>query len=238
MNIMMNRRDALKTMALGTAALAVPRWSPAAELTREALASRYPFVLPDLPYAYDALAAYIDPETMNLHHMRHHAAYVNNLNAAIERYPDLHGTTLQDLLANLDALPESIRTTVRNNGGGHANHVLFWEILGTEEGTPEGRLAELIEARFGTPADCLAEWRKASLSVFGSGWSWLSFDGEVLRIETTPNQDTPLMAGRTPLAGVDVWEHAYYLRYQQRRADYVDGVLRHLNWTKIAETLT
>jgi Fe-Mn family superoxide dismutase len=232
-----NRRDAVKMMALGTAALFTPSWTRANGIGTDVLDQIYPFQLPELPYAYDALAACIDPETMNIHHTKHHAAYVNNLNKALEAHADLQGKSLRDLLAGLDNLPESIRTVVRNNGGGHANHDLFWKILSPAGGvTPEGKLAGLIDASFGSLNECKEQLRKASMSVFGSGWAWLVLDGETLSVSSTPNQDTPVMTGQTPVVGIDVWEHAYYLRYQNRRADYVASVLDHIDW-KIAGDL-
>ena len=231
----MNRRNAIKSIGLASAAVAAAPWTVFSDGTKEPMGAQpYPFSLPDLPYSYDALSAFIDPETMNIHHTRHHAAYVNNLNRALESAPDFQSWQLNELLQNLDALPESIRTTVRNNGGGHANHMLFWDILHAEESSPtDDPLADQIARDFESTDAMLAELRRASLSVFGSGWSWLSWDGNRLMIESTPNQDTPVMHGRTPLVGIDVWEHAYYLRYQNRRADYVDGVLRHINWTTV-----
>lgn len=229
-----SRRHAIKLMTLGSAAIAAPAWvkgetTPSADV----LSSVYPFALPDLPYAHDALAAFIDPETMNLHHGKHHAAYVNNLNKALEAHPELHAKTLLELLASLQELPETIRATVRNNGGGHANHDLFWKILSPTPGiAPEGKFAALIDKSFSSLAACTEALQKAAMSVFGSGWAWLSLDQGKLIVETTPNQDTPVMTGKTPVVGIDVWEHAYYLRYQNRRVDYVAALLKHLDWQK------
>ncbi len=229
----MNRRDAIKMMAVGSAAaMAAPAFSLASE--GDVLTATYPFRLYDLPYAYDALEAAIDADTMRIHHTRHHAAYVNNLNKALEAFPELHNQPLSVLLGDLDALPPAIRTTVRNNGGGHANHDLFWNILTPGGRGPADTLAEQIDATFGSMAACREQLLKAALSVFGSGWAWVVRDGAALAVMTTPNQDTPLMTGRVPLIGIDVWEHAYYLRYQNRRADYVNAVLDHLDWQAAA----
>lgn len=227
----MNRREAIKMMAVGSAALWVPKGSYGSSADR--LGATYPYVLPELPYAYDALEAGIDAETMRIHHTKHHAAYVNNLNKALEPYTELHTTPLADLLRNLDALPESIRTTVRNNGGGHANHDLFWKILTPGGSQPEGALVGQIEAAFGSLTACREQMQKAALSVFGSGWAWVVRDGETLVVTSSPNQDSPLMTGQIPLVGIDVWEHAYYLRYQNRRAEYVNAVLDHIDWRAV-----
>lgn len=225
-----NRRDALKTIALGTAAVMTGQLTAQAQTGAGGIEA-YPFKLPDLPYAYDALAGFIDPETMTIHHTKHHAAYVNNLNKALESHPDLQSKSLNELIADLNAVPESIRTTVRNNGGGHANHNLFWQILSAEKDVaPEGPLADMMVRDFGSLDACREELRKASMSVFGSGWAWLSVQDGKLLVETTPNQDSPIMSGKKPVIGIDVWEHAYYLRYQNRRADYVVALLSHINW--------
>ena len=239
MSTNMNRRDAIKTISIGSAAiLAAPLFSRADEASAAIPALAYPYVLPPLPYLYDALESFIDAETMTIHHTRHHAAYIKNLNAALDGQPEWQAKPLQDLLTSLDALPDSIRATVRNNGGGHANHDLFWRILTPQAGgKPEGRLGELINASFGSLESCLEQLKKASMSVFGSGWSWISYADGALSIESTPNQDTPIMHGRIPVVGIDVWEHAYYLRYQNKRADYVDSVLSHINWAQAARAL-
>lgn len=231
----LNRRDAIKALSIGTAALMTPRWVVGDTTDR---GSVYPYALPGLPYAYDALADFIDPDTMTIHHTRHHQGYVNNLNAALEAHPELQAMPLDQLLASLDQIPEAIRTAVRNNGGGHANHNLFWQILTPETGvTPTGDLATMIDSSFGSLEACLSELRKASLTVFGSGWAWLSRDGDRLLVEKTANQDSPLMEGRAPVVGIDVWEHAYYLRYQNRRADYVDALLQHIDWPTAARLI-
>jgi len=196
-----------------------------------------PFTLPPLPYAYDALEPHIDGRTMQIHHDKHHAAYVNNLNAALESHPQLVAKSLDDLLGNLSAVPEGIRTAVRNNGGGHANHSLFWEIMmpgGAK--APDGPLADAITRAFGGFDDMKAAFGKAALTRFGSGWAWLCVDASGrLTVESTPNQDTPLMEGRTPVLGCDVWEHAYYLNYQNRRPDYVAAWWNVVNWTEVAK---
>jgi Fe-Mn family superoxide dismutase len=196
-----------------------------------------PFSLPPLPYAYDALEPHIDAKTMQIHHTGHHAAYVRNLNAAVAGRPGLAGKTAEQLLANLEALPAEVRTAIRNNGGGHANHSLFWQIMsGKGGGQPRGELARAIEAAFGSFSRFQEEFTRTALGVFGSGWAWLTLDGSrQLRIEPTPNQDTPISAGRTPILGIDVWEHAYYLRYQNRRADYVKAFYNVIDWDRVAE---
>lgn len=195
------------------------------------------YELPPLPYAYDALEAAIDEQTMRIHHDKHHAAYVNNLNAALEKYPEHQGKDLTDLLRNLDALPEDIRTAVRNNGGGHANHTLFWNILGPNGGgAPTGKLGDEIASTFGSFDAFKEQFAKAATTRFGSGWAWLCREpGGKLHITSTPNQDTPAMEGHTPLLGLDVWEHAYYLRYQNRRPDYISTWWSVVDWNKVAE---
>src|SRR5581483_8250894 len=181
------------------------------------------FTLPPLPYAYNALEPHIDEQTMRIHHDKHHGAYVNNLNAALEGHPDLQKKSIEDLLGNLNAVPEAIRTQVRNNGGGHYNHTLFWEWMrpgGAKE--PTGALGAAINQAFGGFAQFKDQFTKACLGRFGSGWGWLTLDRSGrLAVESTPNQDTPLMEGKQAVLGCDVWEHAYYLKYQNRRPDYV-----------------
>jgi len=191
--------------------------------------------LPPLPYAYNALEPYIDQQTMEIHHDRHHAAYVNNLNAALEGYPELQDKPLEELLRNLGALPEAIRTAVRNNGGGHANHTLFWEIIGPGGGgEPRGELAQAVDKTFGSFAKFKEEFSKAAATRFGSGWAWLVVDQDGnLAIVSTPNQDTPLSEGKTPILGLDVWEHAYYLKYQNKRPDYIAAWWNVVDWDKV-----
>jgi Fe-Mn family superoxide dismutase len=195
------------------------------------------FTLPPLPYDYKALEPHIDEQTMRLHHDKHHAAYVNNLNAALESQPDLQNKSIEELLAMVDRIPEAIRATVRNNGGGHANHTIFWEMMapgGAKE--PDAELAGAINSSFGGFAQFKEQFTKACVGRFGSGWGWLTSDRSgKLAIESTPNQDTPLMAGKTPLLGCDVWEHAYYLKYQNRRPDYVGAWWNVVNWTDVAQ---
>jgi len=195
------------------------------------------FQLPPLPYDYIALEPHIDEKTMRIHHDKHHGAYVNNLNAALEKHPELAGWSLDKLLREINKVPEDIRTAVRNHGGGHANHTLFWEIMKPQRGgTPSGELAQALQTTFGSVDAFKEKLTAAAVGQFGSGWGWLSVDaaGKLL-VESTPNQDSPLMAGRTPLLGVDVWEHAYYLKYQNVRADYVKSWWNTLNWAAVEE---
>ncbi|NJL04928.1 MAG: superoxide dismutase [Chloroflexaceae bacterium] len=199
-----------------------------------------PFELPALPYAEDALEPHIDARTMNIHHTKHHNAYVTNLNKALEGHAELADKSLPELLANLDSLPEAIRAAVRNNGGGHANHTLFWEIMAPGAGgEPTGALAEAITTTFGSFDAFKETFAKAAATRFGSGWAWLVAhpDGS-LEVTSTPNQDTPVMDGKQPILGLDVWEHAYYLHYQNRRPDYVSAWWNVVNWTKINELYT
>ncbi|MBK8989397.1 MAG: superoxide dismutase [Chloroflexi bacterium] len=194
------------------------------------------FELPALVYAHDALEPHIDSRTMQIHHGKHHAAYTNNLNAALEGHADLADKSIEALLADLDSVPESIRTAVRNNGGGFANHNLFWEIMSPDGGgEPDGELAAAINDTFGSFDEFKAAFAKAAATRFGSGWAWLYVNGSGnLAISSTPNQDTPLMDGNTPILGLDVWEHAYYLHYQNRRPDYVTAWWNVVNWQVVA----
>lgn len=251
---MMTRREALKTTALVAATAAVlPR-----AFTQAQPAAAEPFTLPPLPYDYDALEPHIDARTMEIHHSRHHAAYVANLNKAIAGHPDLAKKSVAELVVNLDTVPEAIRTTVRNNGGGHYNHLLFWLMMAPGGGSPSDQLAKALETAFGSVDGFKAKFAEAAMKVFGSGWAWLTLDGAELRIETTPNQDSAIMlvaqaataevqrkAGSTtkdkpalrhiPLLGLDVWEHAYYLNYQNRRADYIAAWWNVVNWDFVSE---
>jgi len=191
-----------------------------------------PFKLPELPYAYDALEPHIDAETMEIHHNKHHAAYVNNANKALAGHPDLAKMSVWDLIAHLDEVPDEIRTALRNNAGGHANHSLFWLMMKPQGGgLPSGELAKAIDDTFGSFDEFRKKFTEAAMKVFGSGWAWLSLtpDGEMV-IETTPNQDSPIMSGGQPLLGLDVWEHAYYLNYQNRRPDYLKAWWNTVNW--------
>jgi Fe-Mn family superoxide dismutase len=192
--------------------------------------------LPALPYAHDALEPFIDTMTMQIHHGKHHATYVTNLNAALEQYPDFQKLSIDDLVRNIATVPEAIRTAVRNNGGGHANHAMFWQIMAPKAGgDPSGPLADAIKASFGSFEAFKGEFKKAALGRFGSGWAWLVNNGGKLAIESTPNQDSPAMEGRQAVMGIDVWEHAYYLKYQNRRADYVDAWWSVVIWSEIAK---
>ncbi|KQY86714.1 MULTISPECIES: superoxide dismutase [Paenibacillus] len=193
------------------------------------------FQLPALPYANDALEPHIDAQTMEIHHDRHHNTYVTNLNAALESAPELQEKSLEDLIANLDSVPESIRTAVRNNGGGHANHSLFWEIIGPNGGgAPTGDIAAAIDSELGGFDKFKEDFAKAATTRFGSGWAWLVVgkDGK-LSITSTPNQDSPLFEGLTPVLGLDVWEHAYYLKYQNKRPDYIGAFWNVINWDEV-----
>jgi Fe-Mn family superoxide dismutase len=198
-----------------------------------------PFTLPPLPYAYDALEPYFDAATMRLHHDKHHQAYVNNLNAAVAGHPELAGKPVDELVTDLNALPESVRTAIRNQGGGHANHSFWWPTLGKPgsgaASAPSGELAKAIDAKFGSLSAFQDKLTAAALGVFGSGWAWLvkAPDGTVL-VWTTPNQDSPLSVGYKPVLGIDVWEHAYYLKYQNRRAEYVKAFFQALNWDYVS----
>jgi Fe-Mn family superoxide dismutase len=226
---MPTRRDLLQTLAVPAMAAALRRPAVAAEAD--------PFTLPPLPYAYDALEPHIDAKTMQIHHTGHHAAYVKNLNAAVAKHPELGRKSVEELLANLDALPADVRTAIRNNGGGHANHTLFWQIMSPKGGgQPRGELAKAIEKAFGGFDRFQEQFTATAMGVFGSGWAWLTVGPDKqLRIEPTPNQDTPISAGRTPILGIDVWEHAYYLKYQNRRAEYVKAFYNVIDWDRVAE---
>jgi superoxide dismutase, Fe-Mn family len=197
------------------------------------------FTLPALPYAPEALEPHIDAQTMGIHHGKHHNAYVTNLNAAIDKAPELASQPLEQLIANLGAVPEAIRMAVRNNGGGHWNHALFWEIMGPSAGgEPGGDLGTAITATFGSYSAFRDQLKAAGVGRFGSGWAWLIHDGGKLAITSSPNQDNPIMDGKRPadiLLGVDVWEHAYYLKYQNRRPDYLDAWFNTIHWGKVSE---
>lgn len=189
------------------------------------------FELPELPYAYDALAPHIDEETMKLHHDKHHATYVEKTNGALEKHPELADKTIEELVADLQSVPEDIRTIVRNNGGGHANHSFFWEILSPNGGgEPTGALKDAIEETFGSFEKFKEEFAAASAGQFGSGWGWLVVNNGKLEVVSTPNQDSPLTEGKTPVVGLDVWEHAYYLNYQNKRPAYVEAFWNVVNW--------
>jgi Fe-Mn family superoxide dismutase len=196
------------------------------------------YTLPPLPYDYSALEPHVDARTMEIHHTKHHQGYVNNLNAALEKAPNLQGKDLDELLGSLDAVPEEIRTAVRNNGGGHWNHSMFWQIMGPNTGgEPAGALADALRSGFGGFDQFKEKFAAAATSRFGSGWAWLIADGGKLSIESTPNQDTPVMQGKRPILGLDVWEHAYYLKYQNRRADYIGAWWNVVNWDEVAKRM-
>ena len=193
--------------------------------------------LPPLPYDYNALEPYIDEQTMRIHHDKHHGTYVTNVNNALANHPDLAALPVEQLIQNLSRVPEDIRTTVRNNGGGHANHSFFWPIMAPNAGgQPSGALAEAINQTFGSFDAFKDQFSKAAAGRFGSGWAWLTMDGSgALRIESTPNQDSPLMEGRTPILGLDVWEHAYYLKYQNRRPEYIAAWWNVVSWPQVGK---
>jgi superoxide dismutase, Fe-Mn family len=197
------------------------------------------FQLPPLPYDFSALEPNIDAMTMEIHHDRHHAAYVNNLNAAIEKHPDLGSKSIEELLSNLSAIPEDIRTAVRNNGGGHYNHSIFWEIMKPQGGgEPTGAIAEAINSAFGDFATFKDTLSKAAVGQFGSGWGWAYLSGGKLTVKGFPNQDNPISEGGQPILGVDVWEHAYYLKYQNKRPDYVAAWWNTINWDAVNQRLS
>jgi Fe-Mn family superoxide dismutase len=229
------RRDALKTLGAGAAALglgAIP--SRAAD----AKAAPATFTLPKLGYAYDALEPHIDARTMEIHHSKHHQAYITNANNALASQPALQKTAPEDMLRNLNALPEAVRTTLRNNVGGHVNHTFFWKVIGPNAGgAPTGKVADAINGAFGSFDAFKTQFADAAMKRFGSGWAWLvAKDGKV-SITSTANQDSPLSEGATPLLGLDVWEHAYYLKYQNLRADYVKAFWNVVNWKEVAGNL-
>jgi Fe-Mn family superoxide dismutase len=199
-------------------------------------AAQTAFVLPPLPYAFDALEPYIDAKTMEIHHDKHHGAYVTNLNKALEGHADLQKLSLEELIGHLDRVPENIRTAVRNNGGGHSNHSMFWKIMKKGGGgEPKGEIGEAIKSAFGSFADFKTKLNEAATKRFGSGWAWLMFTGGKLSIDSTANQDSPIMNGSKPVMGLDVWEHAYYLKYQNRRPEYIEAWWNVVNWDEITK---
>jgi Fe-Mn family superoxide dismutase len=194
------------------------------------------FQLPPLPYSFDALEPYIDAKTMEIHHDKHHGAYVTNVNKALDGHSDLQKLSIEELLASLNQVPENIRTTVRNNGGGHANHSMFWTIMKKGGGgEPKGELADAIKKTFGSFADFKTKFAQTGAGRFGSGWAWLFIQNGKLVLDSTPNQDNPIMSGGKPVMGLDVWEHAYYLKYQNRRPEYIEAWWNVVNWDQIAE---
>jgi len=191
--------------------------------------------VPPLPYAYNALEPHIDEQTMRIHHDKHHAAYVNNLNAALEKAPELQQKSVDDLVRGINSVPEEIRTAVRNNGGGHVNHTMFWELMGPGKGgAPTGKVGDAIASSFGSFDTFKEQFAKAGVGRFGSGWAWLIDAGGKLVIESSANQDSPLMEGKKAILGLDVWEHAYYLNYQNRRPDYITAFWNVVNWNEVA----
>jgi Fe-Mn family superoxide dismutase len=194
--------------------------------------------LPPLPYPADALEPHIDKQTMEIHHGKHHNAYVTNLNAALEKHPELQSKSAEELIKGINSVPEDIRTAVRNNGGGHVNHTMFWQIMGPNAGgAPTGAIADAINGSFGSFDAFKEQFAKAGVGRFGSGWAWVVDQGGKLAIESTPNQDNPMMDGKKPVFGIDVWEHAYYLKYQNRRPDYISAWWDVVNWAEINKRL-
>jgi superoxide dismutase, Fe-Mn family len=192
------------------------------------------FTLPDLPYDFAALEPHIDEQTMRIHHGKHHATYVSNVNAALEKHPDLEFESVEELLRNIDRVPEDIKTAVRNNGGGHANHSLFWQIMAPNGGgDPSGAVADAIQNAFGGFAEFKEKFANAGKGRFGSGWAWLVIADGGVQVTDTANQNSPLMKGQTPILGLDVWEHAYYLKYQNRRPDYIEAWWNVVNWQEV-----
>ena len=196
------------------------------------------YELPLLPYDYNALEPHIDEQTMRIHHDKHHATYIAKLNAALEGHDDLAAKNIDQLVSDLGSVPEAIRGAVRNNGGGHANHAMFWQLMAPSGGgSPTGKVAEVITSVFGSYEAFTEQFATAAATRFGSGWAWLVDGGDTLSVESTPNQDTPLMEGKKPILGIDVWEHAYYLNYQNRRPDYVKARLNVINWDEVNRRL-
>jgi Fe-Mn family superoxide dismutase len=194
--------------------------------------------LPPLPYPSDALEPHIDKQTMEIHHGKHHNAYVTNLNAALEKHPELQSKSIEDLLKGISSVPEDVRTAVRNNGGGHYNHAMFWQIMGPKAGgQPTGAIADAITSSFGSFDKLKEEVKKAAVGRFGSGWAWVISSGNKLTVESSANQDSPIMDGKKVVFGIDVWEHAYYLKYQNRRPDYIDAWWNVVNWAEINKRL-
>jgi len=228
----MTRRNALKTTALAAAACALTPKLRAAD----AAAPTGPFTLPPLPYATDALEPHIDARTMEIHHDKHHAAYVTNLNKALAEFPDLGKKSVEDLLRDLHSLPEKVKMAVRNQGGGHYNHSLFWQMMKKDSGGgPKGEIMDAILRSFGNFAAFKAKFTETATKVFGSGWAWLIMDGKDLEIVPGANQDSTLSMGKEPLLGIDVWEHAYYLKYQNRRPEYIAAWFNVINWDFVSE---
>jgi Fe-Mn family superoxide dismutase len=238
MALVTNRRSLLQTSIVAAGSLAVTAPKRLAAQTPEGTpaTAEGPFTLPDLPYSYDALQPTIDAETMELHHSKHHQAYVSNLNTAISDYPDLRAMPLDDMIASLSSIPDDIRMTVRNNAGGHWNHSMLWETIGPDPGEISAELAEAIDRDLGGMDAMMAALNEAATNRFGSGWGWVVSSAGTLSILTTPNQDNPLMdASGTPIFGVDVWEHAYYLTYRNRRPEYLERFWNVVNWSAVSD---
>jgi Fe-Mn family superoxide dismutase len=232
---LLTRRAALKTFGVGAALVGLGLRSGQAAITSAAANPVQPFTLPPLAYTYDALEPHFDAQTMEIHHTRHHQAYINNANQALVAHPDLQRLSAESLVQKLSAVPESVRTTLRNNVGGHLNHTLFWRVLSPHGGgEPPGELGTAIAAEFGAFEKFKSTFTAAAMSRFGSGWAWLSLRDGALKVHSTANQDSPLMEGATPLLGLDVWEHAYYLHFQNRRADFVSAFWQVVNWDQVA----
>jgi Fe-Mn family superoxide dismutase len=246
---MNTRRSVLKTIALATGSTAIGHGLLRAQAPSNSTAAPSPvpapntdsegvFKLPPLGYDYDALEPFIDAETMKLHHDKHHATYVSKLNQAIAKAPDFERQTVEQLLASLEKLPETIRNDVRNHGGGHSNHTLFWQLLRKQEkAAPSSELAKAIDKAFGSFSAFEDKFTETSMKLFGSGWVWLAWipAAKKLEIQPTPNQDSPIMTGAVPLMGIDLWEHAYYLKHQNRRADYIKAFTQLINWGFVSE---
>jgi superoxide dismutase, Fe-Mn family len=231
------RRQVFRILGAVPAAVAGAPFVASSLRGQAAAPAKGPFSLSPLPYAFDALEPYIDAQTMQIHHDRHHAAYVNNLNNAVAGQAELAGKTVEELVRGLESVPESVRTAVRNNGGGHVNHSFFWQVLSKSPGgRPKGELAKAIDQKFGSFDKFQEQFTKTALGVFGSGWAWLTLDpGKQLMVHGTSNQDNPWMSGHTPLLCIDVWEHAYYLKYQNRRPEYVAAFCNVINWDFASE---
>ena len=198
------------------------------------------FTLPDLPYGYDALAPFISTDIQRLHHDKHHQAYVDTLNKALEKYPDWQNKNIEEIIISLDKIPDGVKTLVRNNGGGHFNHSMFWEMMTPKKGNeqePSGTLLDKIQHQFGDFKTFKEQFGQAAVKIFGSGWEWLVWDNGEVKLMSTPNQDSPLTNGKTPLLGLDVWEHAYYLQYYNKRPDYIEAWWNIVNWDDVAKRL-
>ncbi len=236
----LSRRDALKTLGAGAALLGLGMISTRAlagdsppPVASAAAPLSQPFTLPKLGYAFDALEPHIDAKTMEIHYTKHHQAYITNANKALADYPDLQKRSAEDILKNIDTMPEKVRMALRNNVGGHANHSFFWTVIGPGAGgAPTGDLAKAITGTFGSFDNFKTQFSDAAMKRFGSGWAWLCVKGGALAVHSSANQDSPLSSGATPVLGLDVWEHAYYLHYQNRRADYVAAFWNVVNWSQ------